>query len=156
MSEHRDIQRTALRGGVALAALPEGHVLLLLTRAGAPAPDVAGLRPAGPGQWFLVGDTPLADAGREALAARLLDVAISDQSHGRVRIAVSGPQAMAMLAKGTAVDLERMAVGASTATLIGPLGVHLTRTREAAFELMVLRSFAAALWHDLRAMAAEY
>lgn len=156
MSEHREINRAALGGGVAVAALPEGHVVLLLAKAGAPAPDVEGLRPAGPGQWFLVGDAPLTEAGRAALAARLPGVALSDQSHGRVRIAVSGPQAVAMLAKGTAVDLERMEIGQSATTLVGPLGVHLTRTGTAAFELMVLRSFAAALWHDLDVMAAEY
>lgn len=146
----------ALRGGVTLTALPEGHVVLLLTRAAAAAPDAPGLRPAGPGQWFMVGDTPLGAADLAALIARLPDVAVSDQSHGRVRIAVAGARAAAMLAKGTAVDLEALPVGASTATLIGPLGAHLTRTAETAYELMVLRSFAAALWHDLEAMAAEY
>ncbi len=156
MSEHREIGRAALGGGVTLTALPDGHVVLLLAKTGAPAPDMEGLRPAGPGQWFLVGDAPLTEAGMAALAARLPEVALSDQSHGRVRIAVAGPQVVAMLAKGTAVDLERMAVGQSATTLIGPLGVHLTRTGPAAFELMVLRSFAAALWHDLEAMAAEY
>ena len=147
--------RGAAGGGVTLSALPEGHVVLLLTRAGAPAPDLPGLRPAGPGQWFMVGDSPLAAAELAALA-RLPGVAVSDQSHGRVRIAVAGAQAAAMLAKGTAVDLEALPVGASTATLIGPLGVHLTRTADRAFELVVLRSFAAALWHDLEVMAAEY
>lgn len=146
----------AVRGAVTLTALPEGHVVLLLTRAGAPAPDAPGLRPAGPGQWFMVGDTPLGAEGLAALAARLPDVAVSDQSHGRVRIAVGGAQAAAMLAKGTAVDLEALPVGASTSTLVGPMGVHLTRTAEETYELMVLRSFAAALWHDLEVMAAEY
>lgn len=156
MSELGETNRTALGPGVTLAALPEGQVLLLLGRAGAPEPNLAGLRAAGPGQWFLVGDAPLPEPGMADLAARLPDVAISDQSHGRVRIAVSGPQSLAMLAKGTAVDLARMPVGGATVTLIGPLGVHLTRTGETTFELMVLRSFAAALWHDLEAMAAEY
>ncbi|MFO1047095.1 MAG: sarcosine oxidase subunit gamma family protein [Geminicoccaceae bacterium] len=137
-----------------LTALPEGHIVLLLARAGAPAPDLPGLRPVAPGQWFMVGDSPLSAAELAALA--LPDVAVSDQSHGRVRIAVEGERAAAMLAKGTAVDLDALPVGASTATLVGPLGVHLTKTAETAYELMVLRSFAAALWHDLEAMAAEY
>ena len=61
-----------------------------------------------------------------------------------------------MLAKGTAVDLEALAVGASAITLVGPLGVHLTRTAAATYEVMVLRSFAEALWDDLEVMAAEY
>ena len=46
--------------------------------------------------------------------------------------------------------------GASAQTLIGPIGVHLTRTGPRAFELMVLRGFADSLWHDLDGMAAEY
>ena len=95
-----------------LKALPEGHAVLLLTRAGAQAPDVSGLRPAGPGQWFMVGDAPLSAEEFAALVARLPDVAVSDQSHGRVRIVVEGAKAAAMLAKGTAVDLEALAVGA--------------------------------------------
>lgn len=153
---HRPALGSALGSGVTLTALPEGHVVLLLARAGAPAPEVEGLRPAGPGQWYLVGDAPLGADALAALAERLPDVAVSDQSHGRVRIAVSGTKATAALAKGTAVDLDALPVGASATTLVGPLGVHLTRTGEAAFELMVLRSFAAALWHDLETMAAEY
>ena len=60
-----------------------------------------------------------------------------------------------MLAKGTAVDLDALPVGASATTMIGPIGVHLTRIAETAFHLAVLRSFAAALWHDLETMAAE-
>ena len=153
---HRPALGAALGSGVTLTALPEGHVVLLLTRAGAPAPDLPGLRPAGPGQWLLVGDAPLAADDLAALAARLPDVALSEQSHGRVRIAVVGAQAAAMLARGTAVDLDVLAIGRSATTMIGPIGVHLTRTGAGAFELMVLRSFAAALWHDLKAMAAEY
>lgn len=137
--------------GVALTLLPEAGVFELLGRAGAPAPGLEGLRATGPGRWYYVGDL-----AAEALAARLPDVAVVDQSHGRVRIGVAGPAAAAMLAKGTAVDLAAMAVGASAATMVGPIGVHMTRTGPEAFELMVLRGFAESLWHDLRSMAGEY
>ena len=153
---HRSALGGALGGGVTLRALPEGRVVLLLTRAGAAAPALDALRPAGPGQWFLVADTQLGPDDLGEIAATLPDVAVSDQSHGRVRIAVEGAKAAAMLAKGTAVDLDALPVGESTTTLIGPLGVHLTRTGETGFELMVLRSFAAALWHDIETMASEY
>ena len=153
---HRQALHGAGGNGVTLRALPEGHVILLMTRAGAQAPDLPGLRPAGPGQWFMVGQAPLQAEDFAALVARLPDVAVSDQSHGRVRIVVEGAKAPAMLAKGTAVDLDAMAIGASTTTLVGQLGVHLTKTAAATYELMVLRSFAEALWHDLEAMAAEY
>ncbi len=149
--------RPALRSlGVTLTAPPEGHVILLLTRAGAAAPALDGLRPAGPGQWLLVGDAPLGPDDLAALSDRLPDVAILDQSHGRARIAVEGAAAVATLAKGTAVDLDALPVGASVTTMIGPIGAHLTRVEATRFELLVLRGFAEALWHDLSAMAAEY
>ena len=150
---HRPALAGPVGGGARVTALPEGGVLHLLARAGAPAPELDGLRAAGPGQWFLVSEAP---ADVAALAARFPDLAICDQGHGRVRIAVEGPRAAEMLAKGTAVDLERMAVGASAQTLIGPIGAHLTRTGDQAFELMVLRGFADSLWRDLEAMAAEW
>lgn len=153
---HRQALHGAGGDGVTLKALPEGHVVLLLTRAAAQVPDVSELRPAGPGQWFMVGDVPLTAKEFAALVSRLPDVAVSDQSHGRVRIVVEGAMAPAMLAKGTAVDLEALAVGACATTLVGTLGVHLTRTAATTYELMVLRSFAEALWDDLEAMAAEY
>jgi sarcosine oxidase subunit gamma len=153
---HRRALHGAGGNGVTLSALPEGHVVLLMTRASAQAPDISGLRQAGPGQWFMVGHAPLSADDFAALVARLPDVAVSDQSHGRVRIVVEGGKAPEMLAKGTAVDLEAMAIGASTTTLVGQLGVHLTKTAAATYELMVLRSFAEALWHDLEVMAAEY
>ena len=60
----------------------------------------------------MVGDAPLSAEDFAALVARLPDVAVSDQSHGRVRIVVEGAKAAAMLAKGTAVDLETLAIGA--------------------------------------------
>jgi sarcosine oxidase subunit gamma len=154
--QHRPALAGALGGGVTLTALPEGRVALLLGRAGAVAPHEPGLRPVGPGQWYMVGDAPLGAEELEAIAARLPDVAVCDQSHGRVRIAIEGPCAATMLAKGVAVDLETLPVGASATTMVGPLGVHLTRTGVSSFELIVLRSFAVALWRDLSAMAAEY
>lgn len=150
---HRSALSGSVGGGARITALPEGGVLHLLGRAGAPAPELEGLRAAGPGQWFLVSGAPLDVA---ALAARFPNLAICDQGHGRARIAVEGPRAADMLAKGTAVDLERMALGASAQTLVGPIGAHLTRTGEQAFELLVLRGFADSLWHDLEAMAAEW
>lgn len=140
----------ALRpGGVSLRALPEGGLWLLLGRAGGPAPDLPGadLRPLGPGQWFLLADT---------LPGGLGDFAVSEQGHGRLRFRVEGPDAAAMLAKGTALDLDGLAVGASAQTLVGPIGAHVTRTGAESFELLVLRSYAESLWHDLGEMAAEY
>ena len=50
---HRRALHGAGGSGVTLQALPEGHVVLLLTRAGAQAPDVPGCarRDRGNGSW---------------------------------------------------------------------------------------------------------
>ncbi|MEF0942807.1 sarcosine oxidase subunit gamma family protein [Rhizobium sp. BR 362] len=175
MSEFRVALRPALAGqppiarsGVHIEALPDGTVLHLLANTSSPKmpalaaeAKVAGLslRTLSPGQWFAVGATPFPLAGLKDLKAVLKAKAdIVDQSHGRVRIAVRGPIATRVLAKGTAVDfaLAEFPVGKSTTTLVGHIGVHLTRTEEEAFELIVLRGFAESLWDDLERMSVEF
>jgi sarcosine oxidase subunit gamma len=175
MSEFRVKHRSALsdqqpirRNGVSLDALPEGTVLHLLARASdADLSDLrshmvaAGLslRSVSPGQWFAVGTNLLAHTELQALAATLKpNVDIVDQSHGRVRILLKGPQAARVLSKGTAVDLDSTAfpVGHSTTTLIGHITAHLTRVETDGFELVVLRGFAESLWDELAIMSREF
>jgi sarcosine oxidase subunit gamma len=81
-----------------------------------------------------------------------------DQSHGRVRIRVSGAKVEQMLAKGTAVDLAPIAfpLGHATTTLIGHVAAHITRTDSESFEIIVLRGFAESLWDDLETMGREF
>lgn len=143
--------------GVTLVALPERTILQVLAAPGA-AMDASALtaafpgttlRTAGPGQWFVLSETPLATAALPGF--RLID-----QSHGRVPIALSGPMAADALAKGMAIDLDRLGIGQSALTLIGHLAVHLTRTAGDGFELLVTRSFAEALWDDLIVMGREF
>lgn len=175
MSEFRVTLRPALadrppiaRSGVHIEALPEGTVLHLLANTSSPKTPAldaeakaAGLslRTLSPGQWFAVGATPFPFAELNDLKAILKPKAdIVDQSHGRVRIAIRGPMATRVLAKGTAVDfaLAEFPVGQSTTTLVGHIAVHLTRTGEEAFELIVLRGFAESLWDDLARMSVEF
>lgn len=152
-----------------MEALPEGHVLQLLTASGIEDPSgrlaalgdggAFALRPLSPGQWFVVGNASLGAAALAAKKAEIAEVAaLSDQSHGRVRIALSGPAAETVLACGTAVDISLTAfpVGRSAQTLFGHLGIHLTRTGEDAFELMVLRSFAESLWEELEQLGKRW
>jgi heterotetrameric sarcosine oxidase gamma subunit len=62
--------------------------------------------PVSPGQWFIVGNKLLSRSEITALISTLEPKAdCVDQSHGRVRIRVSGSKVEQMLAKGTAVDL---------------------------------------------------
>jgi sarcosine oxidase, subunit gamma len=145
-----------------LEPLPEGHVLHAL--AAPNAVDVTkrlarvsdgtahAVRAYAPSQWFVVGDSALTAADVRGKAAALgTDMALSDQSHGRVRLAVSGPQARLLLAKGSAVDFSaRMfPLGRSAATLFNHIGLHVTRTGNDRFELMAPRSFAESLWEEL-------
>lgn len=153
-----------------MTAMPEGHVVQVL---GSPqGPDLSkmllgknagasphAVRSAGPGQWFIVGDTPLSHSEFTTIATGLKPHAAAvDQSHGRVRIRLEGAMVERTLAKGTAVDLDlRMfPVGNSTTTLLGHISVHLTRVDVAAFEIMVLRGFAESLWENLVRMNVEF
>lgn len=148
-------------------ALPEGIVLQVLGKFDGEdltsllrelsGGEANGIRNAGPGQWFIVKNEPISHADLQALLGRLTPHAFGvDQSHGRVRIEVSGTAATRVLAKGTAIDFEGMAVGQSAMTLIGHISVHMTRTAPDRFELMVLRGFAASLWDDIVQMGAEF
>lgn len=145
--------------GVRLSVKPRGCVLQVLGAPGlALAEELAQtgvVRTISPGQWFVVADTPVE---AEALAARLGDrAAVIDQSHGRVRIGVTGPFAAELLAKGTAVDLGAFPTGRSTMTQFGHIGgVNLARLGDHAFELIVPRGFAESLWKDLVTMGLEF
>ncbi len=153
---------------IRLEALPEGHLLHVM---GATTSEeivshllAAGLRkssvrPAGYRQWFVAGSEQLALYQEEALADALAGrVFISDQSHGRIRIRVSGSNAAALLNKGTAIDLHpvNFPEGSSAVTLFGHITIQLTRTAINDFELTVLRSFAQSLYEELEALALSF
>ncbi|MGO7446980.1 sarcosine oxidase subunit gamma [Rhizobium ruizarguesonis] len=153
--------------GVRLEALPEGHLLHVL---GAIEPTAlaaellkagfakTSIRKAGFRQWFVAGDEPLVPANLDALAAALAGKAfVTDQSHGRVRIGVSGRSSRALLSRGTAVDLDPSVFpdGHSAMTMVGHLSVQIARIGNDSFELTVLRSFGESLWEDLAHMAAS-
>lgn len=155
--------KAAATGSLVLTALPETTLWQLLARPGAAVsthdietalgPDNgAAVRPYGPGQWFAVGGTKNVAPALAGLAE------VVDQTHGRVRIGLSGAHAAEALAKGIAIDLDPAAfpVGAATPTLCGHIGVHLARTGETAFEMIVLRSYALSLWDSLIEMGREF
>lgn len=147
--------------------LAEGHVLHALAAPGAAVPverlaalsdgTAHAVRPLSPGQWLVVGDAPLAAAQIRAKAEAASGLAVSDQSHGRVRIALSGAGARFLLAKGCGVDFSAAAfpLGRSTPTLFNHVGIHVTRTAEDRFELLVLRGFAQSLWEEFSTLSAD-
>lgn len=164
--EHRPVLagKAALQGpGLRLEPLPEGHLLHvtgvvdaegLAGRLQAAGLEASAIRSAGYRQWFITGNDVLPSSRIAALSSALQGTA-SDQSHGRVRISLSGPQATELLAKGTAVDLHPSAFpeGRSAVTLFGHISLQLARTGADSFELTVLRSFAEALYEELEALA---
>ncbi|MER8874482.1 sarcosine oxidase subunit gamma [Mesorhizobium sp. M0814] len=170
--EHRSAlgsKTPILSTDVTLTALPEGVILQALSASGsgnlsgiivtALECDALAVRSMSPGRYFIVGNELVSPAALVDILHMLKPHAdVVDQSHGRVRIAISGAKAALVLAKGTAVDLALNAfpVGRATTTLIGHIAVGITRTAELEFELMVLRGFAESLWDELADLSFEY
>ncbi len=79
-------------------------------------------------------------------------VEIVDQSHGRVRLELIGPNVQEMLAHATGLDLHA-GLAVSTTTLLGHISVHVTRIAPDVFELIVMRSFAESLVDEIARMS---
>ena len=153
--------------GFAIRAMPEGTLIQVLGKPGGEdlavrlrdlvGGDATAVRGFGPGQWLVVKDQPTSHADLQIQFAKLVPHAFGvDQTHGRIRIEVSGRAVSSVLAKGTAVDFEGMAIGQSAMTMMGHISVHLTRCAADRFELIVLRGFAESLWEELVLLSAEY
>lgn len=115
----------------------------------------------GPDQFFV-----LSKGGKhsiEALASVFAGSAsLSDQSHARALISISGDKARAMLAKLSSIDLhpDVFGVGAAAATSMDHTSVTLwrgdDRNGQAVFNLLVFATFAESLWHTILDSAAEH
>jgi len=108
---------------------------------------------AGPDQYY-VQNAPYTELKRELEGL----ASVSDQSHGRVVIRISGSKSRTLLAKGTPVDLHanKFAVGKSALTQMAHVSVHFTRTGENEFTLSVFRGFSESFWEWLTSQAAEF
>lgn len=111
-----------------LAALPAGRV-----------------RNVGPGEWLLV-------SGYAAQAPEIDGAMVVDQSHGRTLFRLSGPDSVAILMRGVAVDLAGGALpeGGSANMAFGHLAINLARLGGDSYEMIIGRSFAESLYHDVR------
>ena len=110
-------------------------------------------------QWYAVAEGWPEGALYRDLTQRFAGLAsCSDQSHGRVTIAVAGPKARTVLAKGTPVDLHPSVFGPgrSAVTQMAHVGVHLAQTGFDAFELSVFRGFSESFWEWLTEQAEEF
>jgi sarcosine oxidase subunit gamma len=83
---------------------------------------------------------------------------VSDQSHGRVVIRLSGERTREVLAKGSPVDFHRreFPVNASVPTQMAHVGVHVSRPEEEVFELSLFRGFSEHFWEWLTEQAQEF
>lgn len=116
----------------------------------------------GPDQFLALskGGKHAMDALGQAFVA---STSLSDQSHARVLISVSGAKARTMLAKLTSIDLHpaTFPIGAAAATSMDHTSVTLWRGNDgpdgqAVFNLLVFATFAESLWHTMLDSAAEY
>ncbi|MGX5801351.1 sarcosine oxidase subunit gamma [Bradyrhizobium sp. Arg314] len=115
----------------------------------------------GPDQFFV-----LSKGGKhsiEALGSGFAGSAsLSDQSHARALVSISGGKARAMLAKPSSIDLhpDVFAIGAAAATSMDHTSVTVwrgtDRDGQAVFNLLVFGTFAESLWHTVLDSAAEY
>ncbi|MGH6874836.1 MAG: sarcosine oxidase subunit gamma [Aestuariivirgaceae bacterium] len=83
---------------------------------------------------------------------------VSDQSHGRVVIGISGQKARALLSKGSPVDFHAREFGnhSVAVTQMAHVGVHVSRWGEDAFELSLFRGFSEHFWEWLSEQAEEF
>ena len=104
----------------------------------------------GPDEWLLLlpeDATPPEIAGLHAL---------TDIGHRNIGLTVEGPQAVALLLTGCALDLDRAFPTAKvTRTLYEGVEIILWRTGETRFHIEVWRSFAAHLWAALDLAAGD-
>ena len=105
----------------------------------------------GPDEWLLAGDRFSEDL---PIAGGFL----TDVSHGRAAMRVSGPRAREVLAKGCSLDLHpsQWRAGQCAQTPIARVAVLLHFAADGVFDLYCARSYAAHLWHWLAEAAAEF
>lgn len=115
----------------------------------------------GPDEWLLVApggrEAELVDGLRRALASQ--HAAVTDVSEARTVIAVAGPRARELLAKGTSIDLHprEFGPGRCVQTGLAAANVILRQLDETpGYEIHVLNSFADYLWRWLEAGARDY
>ncbi|MCS3765955.1 MULTISPECIES: sarcosine oxidase subunit gamma [Bradyrhizobium] len=119
-----------------------------------------GLVWSGPDQWLLIARQR---AGFSDLLGLLsAEAAVSDQSHARAAMTVSGKRVREVLAKGSMVDLHSKVfpVGATVLTSFAHVNVQLWRTEDGSdgpvFEILVPRSMAGSFWSWFVASVAEF
>lgn len=153
------------RGGIALREVLPGRASVIAPYRGREADVGAALDEIGLA-WPAPGQAMLGEAGRILWSGRSMALltgaappeqleqiaALTDQTGASAVVEVAGPRHEEMLARLIPVDLRPGALpeGATRRTLIGHMPGSVTRWRNGAVELAVMRSMGATLMHDLR------
>ncbi len=157
LEERRGLTMIDLRGSprrtgflaAAATALGAGLPLAPDTSAGDSRGAILAL---GPDEWLLVG-------ARFHDALPIAGGFLTDVSHGRAAVRISGPRARELLAKGCSLDLHPRVfqTGQCAQTSIARVSVvlHLLHA-QGVFDLYCARSYAVSLWHWLTEGAAEF
>ena len=115
---------------------------------------------AGPGRWLAMAQRISAAALLKQMREQFAELAsVIDQSDARILVRLAGPNARDVLAKGVLIDLHprAFAVGDAALTSIGHVRAHFWQTEVTpAYEIAVMRSYAAAFWHWLMHSADAY
>jgi sarcosine oxidase subunit gamma len=114
---------------------------------------------AGAEQYYVIAEGRAEAALYRELREKLAGLAsVSDQSHGRVIIRISGSKARNVLAKGTPVDLDRheFPIGQCAVTQMAHIGVHLSRVGVDTYDLSIFRGFATSFWEWITSQAEEF
>ncbi len=112
----------------------------------------------GPGQWFAVSESLDAGGLLAGLEERLSSThaTVSDLSHARTVLRVSGRAWKDLLAKGCPADIDAMAPGDCIASLLSHFTVIIHGVADDSADVYVFRSFGASLWEWLRGGAEEF
>ena len=114
----------------------------------------------GPDEWLILGPGSAETAARLMAAFGNSHAAAVDVSESRTTIAVSGPRARDLLAKGTSIDLHSRVFGRGRCVQTGFAGANviLRQVDDAppSFEILVLNSFAEHLWEWLEGACREF
>lgn len=110
-----------------------------------------------PGRYLLVSDS--SDIAQDLSEQINPEIGvITDLSHARAGIRISGSNAADVLLKGVAIDLDirKFSVNSVAQTSFHHIGLTLHRTDDTTFELFVFRGFAISFWEALTDAALEY
>jgi sarcosine oxidase subunit gamma len=115
----------------------------------------------GPDEWLILGP----GGGERELTARLraafggLHAAVTDVSESRTTIAIAGPRARDLLAKGTSIDLHPRVFGPGRCVQTGFAGASIILRQiddRPSFEMLVHNSFAEHVWAWMEAGCREF